>query len=67
MWNLKKQTSEYNKNRNRLTNIKNKQVVTGGEREVRRGKVMEAYIGMTTLESFWLHLVMLKHAYKRTQ
>ena len=32
-----KQTSEYNKKRNRLTDIENKLVVTKGEREVGEG------------------------------
>ena len=40
MWNLKNTTNELiQQNRNRLTDIENKLVVTRGEREVGRGKM----------------------------
>ena len=39
MWNLKNKTNEYNKNRNELTNIKNKIMFTSGERKVERDNI----------------------------
>ena len=40
MWNIKYKTNEHIKqNRNRLTDIENKLVVTSGEREGRRVKI----------------------------
>ena len=39
MWNLKNYTNEYMQNRNKLTDIENKYVVTEGEREGERDKL----------------------------